>query len=127
MILEYAVSIKQHADVWRRHATYWLSEFPGPVHVLVYERLHNNLRWEMFRLARFLQVPVDLRTLWCVAVDREGAYHRRREPLMTHDVLFTDKLSAVVRQAVYNVTDVVKQHHVGSDVLESYQTYNQWT
>jgi len=43
------------------------------------------------------------------------------------DVLFTDKLSAVVRQAVYNVTDVVKQHHLGSDVLESYQTYNQWT
>ena len=89
--------------------------------MLDYDRLLDDIRWEMFCLARFLELPVEIRTPWCVAVNSEGVYHRAR---MAHGAMFTDELSDIVRRAIYNVTHVRKHYNIGTDVLDSYRSLN---
>jgi len=120
----FGAHIKNRTSELRDHVTYWLKRFKGPVHVLNYERLRDNIRWEMFRLARFLRLPVDVRRLWCVAENSEGEYHRARPSWMTHEAMFSGELPDIVRKAVVDVTPILREHGIGNNVLDYYFTYN---
>ena len=50
--------------------------FKGPVHILQYEKLKNNMTVELKQLADFLKVNVTDHDIYCTVKQQEGNFHR---------------------------------------------------
>ena len=61
---------------WFYSTIRWLS-FPGPLHIIRYERLKTNLREELQNIIRFLNITVSDQMLDCVVDKSEGSFHRK--------------------------------------------------
>ncbi|KAF4520044.1 hypothetical protein B566_EDAN008332 [Ephemera danica] len=66
---------------WTNTYMDWLRNFPGPKHILLYERLVANVEPELRSLLTFLNVTLPEPSLLCALSRREGIYRRRRRLL----------------------------------------------
>ncbi|XP_065333067.1 WSCD family member AAEL009094-like [Cloeon dipterum] len=81
-------------SMWSNTYNDWLKNFPGPKHVLFYEKLVSDVERELRALLTFLEVRVLEENLTCALERREGIYRRRRRPLPF------DPFSAAMKEAL---------------------------
>lgn len=107
---------------YKLHMTSWLETFQFPVHVLVYEELQKNTLWELYKVSKFINVPVTFKTFWCIIqkTKEQTKFLRQKPDWLKADILFTDSMKKKMNfylRAFMNGPG--KKHHFEHS-LESY-------
>lgn len=93
---------------WQALYLAWLRNFTGPLHVVQYEALRDDLDLTLQATLQFLDLPLDEEALQCTAGQTEGSHKRLHHddefdpftPLMKDKLLVAENL----------VLDEVKKH-----------------
>ncbi|KAK4314790.1 hypothetical protein Pmani_013936 [Petrolisthes manimaculis] len=101
------------ALAWMNTTLDWL-KFEGPLHLVFYEDLLDNLPEEMRRILEFLDQEVSESNFDCMVRHQDGIYKRRRRPLNFDP--FTAKLRALVDRCRRLVDRAVREMLAGGDV-----------
>lgn len=109
---------------WMNTTLDWL-KFEGPLHLVFYEDLLDNLPEEMRRILEFLDLDVSESNFDCMMRHLDGIYKRRKRPLSFDP--FTPKLRALVDRCKQLVERAVREVLAGGDinlVLSNMSTLN---
>lgn len=101
------------ALAWMNTTLDWL-KFDGPLHLVFYEDLLDNLPEEMRRILEFLDLEVTESNFDCMIRHQDGIYKRRKRPLNFDP--FTPKLRALVDRCKRLVDRAVRELLAGGDV-----------
>lgn len=85
---------------WQTLNMVWLRNFTGPLHVVQYEALRENLDLTLRATLQFLDLPMDEEALQCTVVQPEGSHKRPHHedafdpftPLMKEKLLVAERL-----------------------------------
>ena len=75
---------------WFYSTIRWLS-FPGPLHIIRYEKLKTNLREELQNIIKFLNITVNEKMLDCVVENSEGSFHRKSSAINFDPYIYIDQ------------------------------------
>ncbi|KAL4229674.1 WSC domain-containing protein 1 [Mactra antiquata] len=91
---------------WRKTILYWITAFDKPRHILVYEKLIENQRDELTKLADFLQVDDATQNINCMMSEVKDRNKREKPDWLKKENLFNDELresiNAVLEQLLQN-------------------------
>ncbi|XP_069160117.1 WSCD family member AAEL009094-like [Procambarus clarkii] len=105
--------VTNKALAWMNTTLDWL-KFEGPLHLVFYEDLLDNLPEEMRRILEFLDLEVTENNFDCMIRHQDGIYKRRRRPLNFDP--FTPKLRKLVDRCKRLVDQAVREVLAGGDV-----------
>jgi hypothetical protein len=88
-------------SAWRQTNLDWLHNFTGPMHVMFYDQLLEDVATHMQGLLRFLKLNVSEQNLTCALERREGIYRRKRR------VINFDPFTSGMKQALRKEQDAV--------------------
>ncbi|PNF40015.1 WSCD family member AAEL009094 [Cryptotermes secundus] len=86
---------------WRQTNLDWLHNFTGPMHVIFYDHLLEDVAVHLQDLLRFLKLNVSEQNLACALERQEGIYRRKRR------VVNFDPFTTTMKQALQREQDVV--------------------
>lgn len=98
---------------WMNTTLDWL-KFDGPLHLVFYEDLLDNLPEEMRRILEFLDLEVSESNFDCMMRHQDGIYKRRKRPLSFDP--YTPKMRALVDHCKGMVDRAVREVLAGGDV-----------
>ncbi|XP_071538969.1 WSCD family member AAEL009094-like isoform X2 [Panulirus ornatus] len=98
---------------WMNTTLDWL-KFEGPLHLVFYEDLLDNLPEEMRRILEFLELEVSDSNFECMIRHQDGIYKRRKRPLNFDP--FTPKLRTFVDRCKRLVDQAVREVLAGGDI-----------
>lgn len=101
---------------WTNTNLDWL-RYEGPLHVLFYEDLLDNLPEEMRRIIEFLDLDVDEESFDCMMLHKDGIYKRRKR------ILNFDPYTASLKNLVNyckNIVDKAVKEFLGGNNMEFY-------
>ncbi|XP_064101521.1 WSCD family member AGAP003962-like [Macrobrachium rosenbergii] len=113
--------VMNKALAWMNTTLDWL-KFEGPLHLVFYEDLIDNLPEEMRRILEFLDLEVSESNFDCMIRHQDGIYKRRKRPLNFDP--FTPKLRALVDRCKRLVDRAVREVLAGGDVKLVLQNMN---
>lgn len=89
----------------------WLVKFKGPVHLLQYSAIKQNMTSELYGLASFLNVHVSAYDVNCTVRLQEGKYHRTDMDDRTTKMknLYNRAMRKEIQTAIKTVKGFVKQ------------------
>lgn len=93
---------------WKALNIAWLRNFTGPLHVVQYEALRDNLDLTLRATLQFLDLPLDEEALQCTAVRSEGSH--KRPPHEDGFDPFTPLMKEKLSNAENLVLDEIKKH-----------------
>ena len=88
-------------SAWRQTNLDWLHNFTGPMHVMFYDQLIEDVATHLQDLLRFLRLNVSEQNMACALEWREGIYRRKRR------VINFDPFTATMKQALRKEQDAV--------------------
>ena len=91
----------------------WL-KFQGPLHIVFFEDLLDNLPEEMRRVIEFLDVEVSEADFDCMMKHKDGIYKRRKRPLNFDP--FEQKLRTMVDKCKSLVDKYTRDFLAGNDM-----------
>ena len=100
---------------WTNTTLDWL-KFQGPLHILFFEDLLDNLPEEMRRVIEFLDVDVSEQDFECMMQHKDGIYKRRKRPLNFDP--FNPKLRNIVDMCKTLVDKYIKEFLAGKQMEE---------
>lgn len=95
--------------------TYWLTKFPHPIYLLIYERLEKNLLWELYKVAQFIDFPVTFETMWCIKqrTDTQATYKRQKPDWLKPEVLYNSKMKKEINKRIDQIMNGTgKMYHI---------------
>lgn len=103
---------------------YWLESYPLPVHVLVFEELQTNTLWELYRVARFIEFPVNFKTMWCIkqGQNSQEKYKRKKPDWMKPSNVYNPEMKRKLNKYLRLLQKGVGKRHGISNILKSYMT-----
>ena len=99
--------MKEKIAKWLALNSAVLQKFTGPLYVLLYENLQTELKHELRKLSKFLDIEVNATVLDCAVSQQEGSFHRVRKPIQMKE-LFTDEMIRSITIASNNVSDILE-------------------
>ncbi|XP_069987402.1 WSCD family member AAEL009094 isoform X1 [Penaeus vannamei] len=105
--------VTNKAISWMNTTLDWL-KFDGPLHLVFYEDLLDNLPEEMRRILEFLDLEVSESNFDCMMRHQDGIYKRRKRPLSFDP--YTPKMRALVDHCKGMVDRAVREVLAGGDV-----------
>ncbi|KAK7077705.1 hypothetical protein SK128_026379 [Halocaridina rubra] len=105
--------VTNKALAWMNTTLDWL-KFDGPLHLVFYEDLLDNLPEEMRRILEFLDLEVSESNFDCMIRHQDGIYKRRKRPLNFDP--FTSKLRSMVDHCKRLVDRAIREVLAGGDV-----------
>lgn len=115
----------QKTKQWMLHVSWWLSNYKGPVHVVLYERLVESPIWEIYKISRFLEYPVTLEALACLRGNTLSPHYKDTEFWMTHDTLFMPATTSVIVDSVKRLTSLFYKHGLSTEDVHSFYRFNE--
>lgn len=97
--------VRQNIKIWRRTYIDWLTQFTGPIHIIFYDKLVDNVEHTLRGLIEFLGRPIDKELLQCAIERKEGIY-RRHKRILNFDP-FTKKMRAFIQNEQNYVFNVI--------------------
>ena len=96
---------------WFMLHKYWLGRGSMKFHILHYEELLNNLKYELKRVLEFLQIKVSDSAIKCVLQNADGIFHRKTLKRYNRQLLLEllDKTTKHRLQSIYE--NIVKIAH----------------
>lgn len=82
-----------------------VGKFKGPVYVLQYERLKNDMATELTNLAGFLNISVQEKDIACTIFQQEGRYHRKSNSSKNTDLITRLFINTSLVQTIKLVRD----------------------
>ncbi|CAH0388331.1 unnamed protein product [Bemisia tabaci] len=75
--------VRNKLTYWTKLNLDWLDNFPGPMHIVLYEDLVANVSSTLRSLLDFIEIPISEGQMKCVLERKEGIYRRkqRKQPL----------------------------------------------
>ncbi|CAL4075854.1 unnamed protein product, partial [Meganyctiphanes norvegica] len=113
--------VNNKATAWMNTTLDWL-KFEGPLHLVFYEDLLDNLPEEMRRILEFLDIEVDDASFDCMLRHQDGIYKRRKRPLSFDP--FNAKLRGVVDNSKSIVDQGIREHLAGGDLKLAISSIN---
>lgn len=86
---------------WKKTNLDWLSNFTGPILVIFYEDLINELEISLRELIHFIELQINESNLKCALERREGIYRRKKR------LLTLDPFSAAMKAKIGSVKEEV--------------------
>ena len=105
---------------WKKMTLYWMATCKKPVHVIAYESLQTNTILEMYKVMKFLNYDISLKTLFCLVHKPQDKYHRRTKPnWMAKSKLFGVKAINHINRCIYYVSQRILQ----KSFRQTFQSY----
>ena len=98
---------------WMNTTLDWLM-FQGPVHLVFYEDLLDNLPEEMRRILEFLDITIEEKDFACMLRYKDGIYKRRKRTLPFDP--FSDSLKKWIEKCRAIVDKAIREFMAGSDM-----------
>lgn len=113
--------VKNMSGYWMRLTEYWLLKFNKPVYVLVYEHLQNNYLLETYKLMQFIEIPVQLKALYCLSARKFDTYHRKYKPAwMAKENLFDQSSKDFLNRSIESIAAKLNKTEGIPGALRSY-------
>ena len=104
-ILEWPKFVHENIKGWQDVNSDVLRRYTGPLYVLTYENLQKDLKGELGRVFKFLNMTVNATVLDCAVVNQEGDDHRAKKSVQFKE-LFTAEMIRNITIATDKVSDV---------------------
>jgi hypothetical protein len=88
-------------SAWRQTNLDWLHNFTGPMHIMFYDQLLEDVATHLQDLLHFLKLNVSEQNLACALERQEGIYRRKRR------VVNFDPFTVAMKHALRREQDVV--------------------
>jgi len=88
-------------SAWRQTNLDWLHNFTGPMHIMFYDQLIEDVATHLQDLLRFLRLNVSEQNMACALEWREGIYRRKRR------VISFDPFTSAMKQALRKEQEAV--------------------
>ncbi|XP_060806731.1 WSCD family member AAEL009094 [Amyelois transitella] len=76
---DWATHVYQQLREWEVMHQKWLTQFPGPIHLVFYEVLVRDTRTELNAILQFLNHTVSEDDMDCTILNKEGIYRRKNK------------------------------------------------
>lgn len=76
-LLDWDRFFRGNLRTWQLTNLDWIRSFKGPLHIVMYNQLRDNLGPTLRSLVQFLDLPLDEAAIQCTIEHSEGLYHRR--------------------------------------------------
>lgn len=63
---------------WISWMRFYMTKYNGAMHLVFYENLKSNLRAELQRITKFLELPTDCKRLWCASTSEWHSKFQRK-------------------------------------------------
>lgn len=96
-----------------RHVVAWLETFQFPVYVLIYEELEKNLLWELYKVSKFIDVPVTFETMWCIKQrsEEQKVYKREKPEWLKPELLYSAEMKDVLNNYIDDIIQGAAKKH----------------
>lgn len=101
LVADWQQFVADKLSAWRQTNLDWLHNFTGPMHVIFYDQLLEDVAVHLQDLLRFLKLNVSEQNLACALERQEGIYRRKRR------VVNFDPFTTTMKQALQREQDVV--------------------
>jgi hypothetical protein len=101
LVADWQQFVADKLSAWRQTNLDWLHNFTGPMHVIFYDQLLEDVAIHLQDLLHFLKLNVSEQNLACALERQEGIYRRKRR------VVNFDPFTAAMKQALQREQDVV--------------------
>lgn len=103
VISEWVKWVNKMSVQWKNMNQFWLHKYNGPLHVVKYQNLKTDVKAEMQKICKFLDIEISEYDLDCVFSDSVGNFKRDKSPvdLMT---LYTPEMQDKInryREEIY--------------------------
>ncbi|XP_045185358.2 WSCD family member CG9164-like [Mercenaria mercenaria] len=93
--------VKAYAMSWQMSVLFWLKRYTGSLYVLVYENLISNIMFEIYELSKFINIPMSLKSLYCISINNYDTYFRKYKPKwLVREILYNNTLKADVNKVI---------------------------
>lgn len=103
---------------WKYLSRLWLLNFTGPIHLLFYEDLQDNIFCELQSVFKFLEYSVSTNALECAVKNREGNHHRQKRtfrnsgsPVLTLKDIYTEKMIAKINETSAEIRVILQKFY----------------
>ena len=86
--------VSDKLSAWRHTNLDWLHNFTGPMHIMFYDKLLEDVNTQLRALLRFLKINISEHEMACALERQEGIYRRKRR------VINFDPFTAPMKQAL---------------------------
>lgn len=100
--------VSDKLSAWKQSNLDWLHNFTGPMHVMFYDQMLEDVDTQLRALLKFLKLNVSEEDIACALERREGIYRRKRR------VINFDPFTGVMKQTMRKEQDVVYEAIVSS-------------
>ncbi|PSN49774.1 WSCD family member [Blattella germanica] len=101
--------VSDKLSAWRQTNLDWLHNFTGPMHIMYYDHLLEDVDTQLRALLRFLKLNVSEQDMACALERREGIYRRKRR-VINFDP-FTSHMKQILRKEQDSVYEAVANFH----------------
>lgn len=101
LVADWQQFVADKLSAWRQTNLDWLHNFTGPMHVVFYDQLIEDVATHLQDLLHFLRLNVSEQNMACALEWREGIYRRKRR------VINFDPFTAAMKQALRKEQDSV--------------------
>jgi hypothetical protein len=101
LVADWQQFVADKLSAWRQTNLDWLHNFTGPMHVMFYDQLLEDVTVHLQDLLHFLKFNVSEQNLACALERQEGIYRRKRR------VVNFDPFTVAMKQALQREQDVV--------------------
>lgn len=101
LVADWQQFVADKLSAWRQTNLDWLHNFTGPMHIMFYDQLIEDVATHLQDLLRFLRLNVSEQNMACTLEWREGIYRRKRR------VINFDPFTAAMKQALRKEQEAV--------------------